>query len=394
MGRASGRTGASDRRRGSCRRYRSVSGTLYRHRTLPESFAPPAIHLGCHRLGVGRRASVSVESLRIASILVPEPGARRVLIRSTQFLEHPKSPGSGSWLAHTLYTTNFDEVIPQTLRYCGEPVVIVDHPGAHGRLQGPANYPRVAYLHGCHLYYSLRNTAAELGRADIDRSGGVDIAGLFLRFRDVLRSHRTDRAGTPRGSAVVADPGRLRGRAVSPLWGLLGERVGVRRVFRTRRCSCSATIRTARACSTRRSTPRPRQTLCSGLGVPYEENLARWSARFSRVHTQFEQFAVCRCRPAHRTRSPRASATRPDSGRRSRKSITPAVTSLTPSGHARIVEPGPARWSNASMAGRTCPLSQVFQDRMRSSGRPAGLEDLRATYSSRSPGQSTVPPPC
>lgn len=131
----------------------------------------------------GRRAPLSPESLRIASILVAGAG-RQV----TGISGPPKGTQLGGWLAHTLYTTNFDEVIPQTLRYCGEPVIIVDHAGAHGRLQGEPSYPRVAHLHGCHLHYSLRNTAAELGRADADRTGGVDIAGLFLRFRDVLRS--------------------------------------------------------------------------------------------------------------------------------------------------------------------------------------------------------------
>src|SRR6185436_20170539 len=55
-------------------------------------------------------------------------------------------------------------------------------------LHGEPHYPRVGYLHGCHLHYSLRNTPSEIARPEADRTGGVDLPGLFLRFRDVLRS--------------------------------------------------------------------------------------------------------------------------------------------------------------------------------------------------------------
>ncbi|HEX6085615.1 MAG TPA: SIR2 family protein, partial [Thermoanaerobaculia bacterium] len=100
----------------------------------------------------------------------------------------PIDGGLSQWIAHTLYTTNFDEVLPQTFRYCGEAVAVVDHPHAHGRAQGDAFYPRIVYLHGSHLYYDLRNTEQELTAADRDRTGGVDLTGLFQRFRDTLRS--------------------------------------------------------------------------------------------------------------------------------------------------------------------------------------------------------------
>jgi tetratricopeptide (TPR) repeat protein len=100
----------------------------------------------------------------------------------------PADGGLSQWIAHTLYTTNFDEILPQTFRYCGESVAVIDHPHAHGRAQGDAFYPRVVYLHGSHLYYDLRNTEQELSAADRDRTGGVDMTGLFQRFRDTLRS--------------------------------------------------------------------------------------------------------------------------------------------------------------------------------------------------------------
>lgn len=241
----------------------------------------------------GRRAPVSTDSLRLASILVAGCGRSIGGTSGTQKVGPDRSPRLGRWLAHTLYTTNFDEVIPQTLRYCGEPVVIVDHPGAHGRLQGEPTYPRVAYLHGCHLHYALRNTPAELGRAEADRSGGVDISGLFLRFRDTLRSTGLIVLGYSgwNDRAVRAIQDALADEESLPFGLYWGARFGERSLSDTALQLLRQNPGRAFMLDEGVDVSKTLETICSGLGIPYESNVEQWRSRFSGVHAQFDFIA-------------------------------------------------------------------------------------------------------
>ena len=241
-----------------------------------------------------QRAPLSTESLRIASILLAGAGRSAEIARGVSSALGSSSPTQlGGWLAHTLYTTNFDEVIPQTLRYCGEPVIIVDHAGAHGRLQGEPNYPRVAYLHGCHLHYSLRNTVAELGRADTDRTGGVDITGLFLRFRDVLRNTGLIVLGYSgwNDRAVLAIRDALADEESLPYGLYWGARFGEKSLSDTALQLLRNHSDRAFMLDEGKDASSTLENLCSGLGVPYERNLKQWVSRFSGVQTQFNAFA-------------------------------------------------------------------------------------------------------
>lgn len=237
-----------------------------------------------------RRAALSPESTRLASILLAGAGRRTESGTSPSM---QKAPQLGRWLAHTLYTTNFDEVIPQALRYCGEPVIVVDHPGAHGRLQGEPSYPRVAYLHGCHLHYSLRNTAAELGRADADRTGGVDIAGLFLRFRDVLRSTGLIVLGYSgwNDRAVRAIQDALADEESLPYGVYWGARFGEKSLSDTALQLLRQHPDRAFMLDENKDAATTLDTLCVGLGVPYQLDMDRWRSRFSGVHTHFDVLA-------------------------------------------------------------------------------------------------------
>jgi tetratricopeptide (TPR) repeat protein len=237
----------------------------------------------------GRQAPLSHASLLIASILLAGSGRSHPTPTPTDTATEDLSP----WLAHTVYTTNFDEVLPQTFRYCGEPVIVVDHPGAHGRLHGDTRYPRIAYLHGCHLHYSLRNTAAELARPDTDRSGGIDLAGLFLRFRDVLRSTGLIVLGYSgwNDRAVRAIRDALADEESLPYGLYWGARFGDRSLSDT----ALQLLRehSDRACmlDEGKDAVDTLQTLCDGVGVPHRPDMARWASRLSVVTSQFASFS-------------------------------------------------------------------------------------------------------
>jgi tetratricopeptide (TPR) repeat protein len=236
----------------------------------------------------GRQAPLSPESLRIASILLAGVGRRAEATATAQ-----KGTPLGRWLAHTLYTTNFDEVIPQTLRYCGEPVIIVDHPGAHGRLQGEANYPRICYLHGCHLHYALRNTATELGRADADRTGGVDITGLFLRFRDVLRSTGLIVLGYSgwNDRAVRAIRDALADEESLPYGVYWGARFGEKSLSDTALQLLRQHPDRAFMLDEGKDASTTLESLCVGLEIPFSLDMDRWRSRLTGVQTHFDLLA-------------------------------------------------------------------------------------------------------
>jgi tetratricopeptide (TPR) repeat protein len=128
-----------------------------------------------------RQMELSEEYLFLSTILVG--GTARV-----DPAERDGPPILSSYFGHTVYTTNFDDALPQTLRVAGIPVTVVDHPLVQGRLSGEPDHPRVCHLHGSYLNYDLRNTTEEIRRPEEDRLSGVDLPGLFMRFRESLRS--------------------------------------------------------------------------------------------------------------------------------------------------------------------------------------------------------------
>jgi tetratricopeptide (TPR) repeat protein len=231
-----------------------------------------------------RGPGFSPESLRLASILLAGAGRRVEADTPAQ-----KEPNLGGWLAHTLYTTNFDEVIPQTLHYCGEPVIVVDHPGAHGRLHGEAHYPRVAYLHGCHLHYSLRNTPSELVRPDSDRTGGVDLPGLFLRFRDVLRSTGLIVLGYSGWDdrAILAIRDALADEESLPYGIYWGARSGDTSLSHTAQQLLHQHTDRAFMLDEGKEAAHTLQVISEGLGIPYRLDMDRWQPRILALGEKF-----------------------------------------------------------------------------------------------------------
>ena len=204
----------------------------------------------------------------------------------------PADSGLAQWIAHTVYTTNFDEVLPQTFRYCGEAVAVVDHPYAHGRAQGDAFYPRIVYLHGSHLYYDLRNTEQELSAADRDRTGGVDLTGLFQRFRDTLRSTGLIVLGYSgwRDRAMAAIRDALADRESLPFHLYWGAYPDANSLSDEARAILDDHAGRAFLLEPGKTAAEVLSLLSEQLEFKYEETWSKWSDRIDRLQSHVDQF--------------------------------------------------------------------------------------------------------
>ncbi len=123
-----------------------------------------------------RQVQMSMESVLLAATLVAGAGRGE----STA-----ADGGDRAWLAKAFarqaFTTNFDELLPNTFYLGNQPADVVDGPSPRPISDG---YPSVVYLHGRHLHYDLRNTPEELSRADVTSAGSLD---PFGHFREALR---------------------------------------------------------------------------------------------------------------------------------------------------------------------------------------------------------------
>jgi len=127
-----------------------------------------------------RSVQMNIEGILLATILIAGTGGV-VPLYSHRKKRH--------WLARAFarhaFTTNFDEVMPNTFYYGNHPVEIIDTSGARP-VSAAAEYPTVAYLHGRHLHYDIRNTPGELHtRRD---HLGFHEEDLLQGFRSLLRS--------------------------------------------------------------------------------------------------------------------------------------------------------------------------------------------------------------
>ncbi|MEM7244385.1 MAG: tetratricopeptide repeat protein [Acidobacteriota bacterium] len=236
------------------------------------------------RWSSSRQPEMNAESLRLAAILKSGTHGESQDARTSDLGRH---------LAHTVFTTNFDEVLPQTFRYCGEPVAVIDDQSLHGRIEPYPLYPRVVYLHGCHLFYNLRNTESELQRAELDRSGGVDLTGLFMRFREFLRH----------SSLIVLGYGGWQDRAMLAIEDALNDAnslpLGLYWGARDGKGSLSSKVRQLlESHSDRAHLLAPGQdaaqvldSLCSEFDVDWLKSISSWSDRIALVGTSLHKQA-------------------------------------------------------------------------------------------------------
>jgi len=127
-----------------------------------------------------RRVQMNIEGILMATVLMAATGAN-VPLYTRQVKRH--------WLARAfarhVFTTNFDEVLPNTFYYGNHPVEIIDTSGTRS-INAAAEYPTVVYLHGRHLHYDIRNTPGEL-HTERTPQGHCE-EDLFQGFRSLLRS--------------------------------------------------------------------------------------------------------------------------------------------------------------------------------------------------------------
>ncbi|MCX5846364.1 MAG: tetratricopeptide repeat protein [Deltaproteobacteria bacterium] len=133
-----------------------------------------------------KRMQMNLEGILLSSILIAGTGGNVPLSRSRS---------DRHWLsrcfARHVFTTNFDEVLPTTFYYGNQPVEIIDGSAERG-ISAAAEYPVIAYLHGRHLHFDIRNTPQELKfksrtKKDKDKTKEVD-RDIFIQFRNLLRS--------------------------------------------------------------------------------------------------------------------------------------------------------------------------------------------------------------
>ncbi len=124
-----------------------------------------------------RQVQMNLEGLLLATILMAGTGGNVPM--------HPRHR-KRHWLsrafARHVFTTNFDEVLPNTFYYGNQPVEILDKAGRS--INAAAEYPTVVYLHGRHLHYDIRNTHHELH----SKQNVPDQYDLFQNFRSLLRT--------------------------------------------------------------------------------------------------------------------------------------------------------------------------------------------------------------
>ena len=117
-----------------------------------------------------RRVQMNVEGILMASLLMGGTGA------NISLAPHKKDRHwMASAFARHVFTTNFDEVMPNTFYFGNQPVEIVDSANSR-RVTSAAEYPTVVYLHGRHLHYDIRNTKHELKKRVDAQSGPVSCA--------------------------------------------------------------------------------------------------------------------------------------------------------------------------------------------------------------------------
>jgi tetratricopeptide (TPR) repeat protein len=124
-----------------------------------------------------RRVQMNIEGILLANLMIAGTGG------NTHF--HPRR-AKRHWMAKSLtrhvFTTNFDEVMPNTFYFGNQPVEIIDSVGRD--IHSAAEYPTVVYLHGRHLHFDLRNTRTELHAKK--ESKKEHEADLFDSFRKLL----------------------------------------------------------------------------------------------------------------------------------------------------------------------------------------------------------------
>ncbi len=125
-----------------------------------------------------RRVQMNMEGILLATILMAGTG-RKVPLNPRKKKRH--------WLPHAfarhVFTTNFDEVLPNTFYYGNQAVEILD--SGSRSINAAAEYPTVVYLHGRHLHYDIRNTKHELHSRRGVEQGQHD---LFTNFRSLLKT--------------------------------------------------------------------------------------------------------------------------------------------------------------------------------------------------------------
>jgi tetratricopeptide (TPR) repeat protein len=132
-----------------------------------------------------KRMQMNLEGILLSSILISGTGGNVPLNRSRS---------DRHWLsrcfARHVFTTNFDEVLPTTFYYGNQPVEIIDGSAERG-ISAAAEYPVIAYLHGRHLHFDIRNTPQELkfkSRSKKDKEKDEGEKDIFVQFRNLLRS--------------------------------------------------------------------------------------------------------------------------------------------------------------------------------------------------------------
>lgn len=131
-----------------------------------------------------KRMQMNLEGVLLSSILISGTGGNVPLNRSRS---------DRHWLSRCfsrhVFTTNFDEVLPTTFYYGNQPVEIIDGRAERG-ISAAAEYPVVAYLHGRHLHFDIRNTPQELKfrrRSKKDQED-EDAKEIFIQFRNLMRT--------------------------------------------------------------------------------------------------------------------------------------------------------------------------------------------------------------
>ena len=106
-----------------------------------------------------KRVQLNVEGILLAVILISGTDGNIPLQKNAK----------NSWLAKAfakhVFTTNFDEVLPNTFYYGNHPVEIIDSAGIRP-INTAAEYPTLVYLHGRHLHFDIRNTNTELHKGN------------------------------------------------------------------------------------------------------------------------------------------------------------------------------------------------------------------------------------